>query len=952
MGYLDAIGSCGCQHNQDAEREKGYLGWFVNVSSCMAHYPTPRKGMSFNNIETRSVWLHDGVCWRNTTQGNPFTMITDPAKSGRVRQGYAQTFCYAVNQNGSIEFSFETHSITVDSVRAGDIVFIEWTGSELQYSIHRLSESTVTHSDGELLDVDGNILQLAAEQRLQEADKELSTELTKTQSAVLALNNKFKAEQLTTHSKATFFLNTEFDKFFAEFYIEGLDADKTYCLRTYNKPSDNELDIYIGDETGYVVRVNNVPRDAGVLYSDVGPDLNDKSVKMWFVLQRYDEYSQPLWANTDVTIGTLNTATCCNLDYSPLIARYIEENKEPIIENPNYPYHIKSDEQLRILAIGNSFTVDGTEYLPKLTAALGLDTTNVLLHRLIHGSSTFDTWIEHINNDVSFTGTSEPYYETVFGETELTSVQEVLAQGWDIIVLHQASDKAVDYDSFASLPELISLIRQYAGDDVCFYYHIPYGHAEGDVFGYSDWCKIIETTRQMTVEMGVDKLIPTGTAIQKARNTTLSGAYNLTRDDWHLNAGVGRYIAACTWYEALLAPYFGVSVNGADWTMPEKLSSETGISDNGNFEAVTDENKAMCQSCAVQAIAEPYGDAFSYDELSRLSVLDSKVDSNYDELESLYSDLDTYVSESVDNRYNGVLRIDDIVEEATVKAASTEATTYDIVYVKSADIFAARVVSGETIFTETYYNNWGSYGSDNATLYNFIGIGRARKNVLLIDANGGVYAFINNELTKINNREGNVVSKDNKVSLKSAPEGTDLSAELEITTDEDTQGLATNYDGSTDTSIVGVNNGNINAFASKMVQLKSKEGVIMNALFIGGLSKIVQFGDVASMNFFVLQTDESGNCLQMCYFGMGCIQLSTDAASQISNIFVASQQMSIHIGNTNIEAISDALDITSDNIGFSTAPRCDVAPTEDNHLVNKAYVDGLIAQLRDELTSN
>ena len=175
------------------------------------------------------------------------------------------------------------------------------------------------------------------------------------------------------------------------------------------------------------------------------------------------------------------------------------------------------------------------------------------------------------------------------------------------------------------MPELMSLIRQYAGDDVSFYYHIPYGHAKGDVFGYSDWCKIIETTRQMTVEMGVDKLIPTGTAIQKARNTTLSGAYNLTRDDWHLNAGVGRYIAACTWYEALLAPYFGVSVNGADWTMPEKLSSETGISDNGNFEAVTDENKAMCQSCAVQAIENPYTDDFCYTDITTTTDTDNSI---------------------------------------------------------------------------------------------------------------------------------------------------------------------------------------------------------------------------------------------------------------------------------------------------------------------------------------
>src|SRR5690606_30641988 len=48
---------------------------------------------------------------------------------------------------------------------------------------------------------------------------------------------------------------------------------------------------------------------------------------------------------------------------------------------------------------------------------------------------------------------------------------------------------------------------------------------------------------------GFDLLIPSGTAIQNARATSLGD--NLTRDGYHLDLQIGRFIAACTWFESL-----------------------------------------------------------------------------------------------------------------------------------------------------------------------------------------------------------------------------------------------------------------------------------------------------------------------------------------------------------------------------------------------------------------
>ena len=65
-------------------------------------------------------------------------------------------------------------------------------------------------------------------------------------------------------------------------------------------------------------------------------------------------------------------------------------------------------------------------------------------------------------------------------------------------------------------------------------------------------------------------LIPTGEAIQRAR--TLTGNPDLTRDGFHLDPLTGRYIAACTWFEAI----FGEPVTEITYR-PEGMSESDAV---------------------------------------------------------------------------------------------------------------------------------------------------------------------------------------------------------------------------------------------------------------------------------------------------------------------------------------------------------------------------------------
>ena len=160
MGYLDTIGSCNCHHRQDADITRGYLGWYENLNEVLKRYPTPRIGWSFNNVETRSVWIYDGRRWCNTTQGNPFTMITDVNNAGAMRNGYAQTFYYIPTKadvnGGTITFRFDVEGkelfCDVDVWSISDIVFLEWTGSTINTSVHQLDDSVVKHVEQSLTD--------------------------------------------------------------------------------------------------------------------------------------------------------------------------------------------------------------------------------------------------------------------------------------------------------------------------------------------------------------------------------------------------------------------------------------------------------------------------------------------------------------------------------------------------------------------------------------------------------------------------------------------------------------------------------------------------------------------------------------------------------------------------------------------------------------------------------
>lgn len=235
----------------------------------------------------------------------------------------------------------------------------------------------------------------------------------------------------------------------------------------------------------------------------------------------------------------------------------------------NYPLPQRPD-TLRILGVGNSFTDDGMAYLPELLEAAGI--RNVVLGRLYIGGCS----LERHCREYEAGNASYIYYKSTENRWETISEQATLLDGltderWDIVVLQQVSGLSGLYESYQPwFDRLVGIVRwhcPHAG--ACIAWQQTWAYAgtsdHGDFVRYGRdpqqmYEAITSSVRWLQEERPVDVVIPSGTAIQNLRHTELCDSLELTRDGYHLGLGAGRYTAACTWFQALVAPVFGTTL--------------------------------------------------------------------------------------------------------------------------------------------------------------------------------------------------------------------------------------------------------------------------------------------------------------------------------------------------------------------------------------------------------
>ncbi len=236
---------------------------------------------------------------------------------------------------------------------------------------------------------------------------------------------------------------------------------------------------------------------------------------------------------------------------------------------------------MKLLSIGNSFSVDAQRWLYTLAQENGID---LQLGNLYIGGCSLQRHWENIEaNAANYT-----YYVNSAFEGCPMSIAEVLAEDtWDVITLQQASHVSGEPQSYVPyLTDIAATVRE-AQPQAKLYFHQTwayevdsdhpcfktYNHDQGEMY------RRLRDASLMASKLIDAELLPVGTVIQTLRCELPefdypNGGLSLNRDGFHLSADYGRFAAAATWLYTLFGQPIavdGMAQYGFDTALLEKI---------------------------------------------------------------------------------------------------------------------------------------------------------------------------------------------------------------------------------------------------------------------------------------------------------------------------------------------------------------------------------------------
>ena len=257
---------------------------------------------------------------------------------------------------------------------------------------------------------------------------------------------------------------------------------------------------------------------------------------------------------------------------------------------------IPATKSLKVLAIGNSFSVDATQYLWGICKNAGV--TDVVVGSLYIGGCSLDKHMSKINSGEA-AYTYDKNTKGSFVKTEEVCIDDALLdEEWDFITIQQVSQYSGKQSTFKNLDAILDYISEKC-PNAKIIWHMTWAYQQDSTHSgfanyYNDQTIMYESiayTTQDIVEPNpkISGIIPAGTTIQNMRTSVIGDT--LTRDGYHLKLDLGRYAASVTWYAYLT----GGPVDKAVW-YPSKAEYKDAI----------EENYHIISECVANALETPY----------------------------------------------------------------------------------------------------------------------------------------------------------------------------------------------------------------------------------------------------------------------------------------------------------------------------------------------------------
>ena len=213
-----------------------------------------------------------------------------------------------------------------------------------------------------------------------------------------------------------------------------------------------------------------------------------------------------------------------------------------------------SGKAIKILAVGNSFSVDAMQnHLYPMLESAGY--TDITLGNLYIGGCSLDTHYSNLKNGTA----AYTYYQNTDDEWKkmdgVAAGTAFASYKWDVVTIQQVSSDSGRPITYGNLQKTLDIIRQ-KEPQAKIYWHMTWAYQQNsDHWAFAHYNKdqmtmynaITATVQeQVLTQSAIHGVIPSGTAIQNLRTSTLGDT--LTSDGHHLKDSYGDYTAALTWF--------------------------------------------------------------------------------------------------------------------------------------------------------------------------------------------------------------------------------------------------------------------------------------------------------------------------------------------------------------------------------------------------------------------
>ena len=224
----------------------------------------------------------------------------------------------------------------------------------------------------------------------------------------------------------------------------------------------------------------------------------------------------------------------------------------------------RTEDTIKVLAFGNSFSNDGTSFIPQIAYADGKDLR--IADASIGGCSLSTHYALSVMNSANYSfnyRTPDAQKVASVNHTKVTMEQALISSDWDYIVIQQVSTMSGRKDTFEPyLKNLIEKFKEYC-PNAKIVFQLTWAYQDGiSKEGYEKYNNdqltmynaILETYEFYAEKYDVEFVVPSGVTIQKLREQisedlfTSEAELDFTRDGYHLS-DKGRVAAAFTWYE-------------------------------------------------------------------------------------------------------------------------------------------------------------------------------------------------------------------------------------------------------------------------------------------------------------------------------------------------------------------------------------------------------------------